>query len=462
MGFCSLPDSRLRQFAAAILMIGSMAGSALFQGCASVSEDDYVAGIIAEAMQEAESEVTSQPAPEKIVIDTRPPVQPAQAIAVQPAPAVSIMPGGAVSISAPSTVSVGVQSRDTTPITIRRPEVVTTVSPAPSARSGTVEVAANTAGRGKEEEESAELPAVRHATPEIPPNPNAVTNVGGRQIVVLKPTVPTIQPDAVLWISVDEDPSLNGRYLVSGQASIDFGYVGLVFLQDLSVEQAEVTLRNVLEGRYLNKATVKVRMAKASSDQVSIIGGVGGPGQIRISPGTAISLNEALLRAGGIHGEKKNIHVKIVRGGMLTPFGPAAEGETYALSTSRGELAVPSVFLRNNDIAYVFRQERGIGGLGGGGGPKEIILLGEVPRRGVVSFAENEPCTLMYLLFKIGGLPRFAKGSKIKIVRRDRQGRETTMIKNGDALMEKGDPDEDVVLESGDRVVVPSRTFSFF
>lgn len=293
----------------------------------------------------------------------------------------------------------------------------------------------------------------------------AVTPVTGDPAANPKPTQPTIQPDTVLWITVDEDPSLNGRYLVAANGSIDFGYVGLVFLQDFSIERAEQTLKNVLEGRYLNKATLKVRMAKASYEQVAVLGGVDQPGELRISPGTAITLNEALVRAGGLHGDKRDMHAKIVRGGMLTPFGPAAEGEIVSLMTPNGELAVPLIFLRNNDLAYVFNREQKANS--GAAGPtegttKKIVLLGEVPHRGVIEFAENEPCTLMYLLFKIGGLPRFANGSRIKIVRRDRGGRETTLIKDGEALMEKGDPDDDVVLESGDRVQVPSRTFSFF
>ena len=77
-------------------------------------------------------------------------------------------------------------------------------------------------------------------------------------------------------------------------------------------------------------------------------------------------------------------------------------------------------------------------------------------------FAENEPCTLMYLLFKIGGLPRFAKADKIQIVRRGKDGREKAFVVNGESLMNEGNPQDDVVLESGDRIIVPARKIAFF
>ncbi len=276
-----------------------------------------------------------------------------------------------------------------------------------------------------------------------------------------KPGAPTIQPETVLWISVEEDPSLNGRYLVNAASAIDFGYVGLVFMADMSVKQAEAALRNALEGRYLNRATVSVKIAKASYDQVSVLGAVDMPGAIKIGAGDSITLNDALRRAGGLRGNRDNARVKVVRGGMLTPFGPAAAGDVYVLSSREGQLVIPDLLLQNNDLAYVFTYETTQPGATSGAG-KRVLLLGEVPRRGVVEFAENEPCTLMYLLFKIGGLPRFARADRIQVVRTAKDGRETTFLVNGDSLMNEGDPRNDILLESGDRIIVPARKFALF
>jgi protein involved in polysaccharide export with SLBB domain len=276
-----------------------------------------------------------------------------------------------------------------------------------------------------------------------------------------KPAAATIQPDSILWVSITEDPSLNGRYVVNDSSAIDFGYVGLVFLPDLSVEQAEAELKRVLEGRYLKNATVSVKLAKASYDQITVKGNVEMPGEIKIGPGATISLNEALRRARGLRGSQENGRVKIIRGGMKTPFGPAGEGDVYPLVTQKGQLKVPEVYLRNDDLVYVFTPAAEVADGQPLGGRKRVILLGEVPRRGVIEFSEGEPCTMMYLLFKIGGLPRFAKSNKISVVRRDKEGNEKKFTVDGEKLMKSGMPEDDLVLETGDRIVVPARSISF-
>lgn len=442
-------------------------------GCVTTREDDYVSDIIADALREAEVATPGNPAQspdedraQNKATSLEVPVR--STVERNPA-AISVAPSGIVSLAAPSaTPDSGSESVPSFVVPSGRESSATTTAAAVAAA-----VLPTGGGTAAAVRTGADTTRILDAAA-IPPDSvgATVTNVGRRHMVLLKPTVPTIQPNTVIWITVDEDPSLNGRYSVGSDGAIDFGYVGMVYVQDYAVEQAAVVIKNVLEGRYLNRATVKLRIAKASYDQVGLLGAISSPGDIRIGPGTAISLSDLLLRAGGFRDDKRNLWVKIVRGGMLSPFGPAADGESFPLSTPTGDWAIPNVFLRNNDLAYVYAQSAGsmVGpttgvrttGAGTTSGPKRVILLGEVPRRGVVEFAENEPCTLMYLLFKIGGLPRFAKASKITILRLDKDGREIKIVKNGESLMEHGDPDEDVALEPGDRVIVPARKFTFF
>lgn len=409
-------------------------GLLLTSGCVTSSpEDDYVAGVLAEAMQNSASgSGLSDPiraAPSPVSVAQPPPVSIAQP------PSVSVAPAVSVSAAPVSTVSVLPQPA---PVPLNPgvlPAVLTAVTPA-----------------------SEPVPA---------PTPAPVGGIIVKQPAP-QPAIPTIQPDSVLWISISEDPSLNGKYMVNDASAIDFGYVGLVFLPDMSIEQAEAEVKRVLEGRYLKNATVSVKLAKASYDRVGVQGSVEMPGDIKIGPGATISLSDALRRAGGIRGNRENCRVKIVRGGLKTPFGPAAEGEVSSLVTQDGQLKVPDVFLRNDDLIYLFTPAsdtpQGVPGNAGsaGAGGKRVVLLGEVPRRGVIEFAENEPCTLMYLLFKIGGLPRFAKADQITVVRRNKDGTEKSFLVDGDKLMNNGKPEDDIVLETGDRIVVPARKISFF
>lgn len=263
----------------------------------------------------------------------------------------------------------------------------------------------------------------------------------------------TIQPDTVLWITVEEDPSLNGKYLVNEYSAIDFGYVGLVLLNDMAIEDAAKKLKQNLEVRYLKKATVSVKLAKASYDRIGVTGAVLNPGMLKIGPGSTISLNDALRRAGGLRLEATDARIKFIKGGLLSPFGPIAEGTIFPLVNDEGRPTIPQISLVNNDLIYVYPHQTSAVSLG----EKRILLLGEVSRQGFVQFAGNEPCTLLHLLFKIGGLTKYAKKDAIRIVRRDKNGKETEIQADAKTLLREGNPDDDIVLENGDRVIVPTR-----
>ena len=269
----------------------------------------------------------------------------------------------------------------------------------------------------------------------------------------------TIQPDCLLQIKVKEDSSLEGSYPVNEIGAVELGYVGPVILYNMTEKDAEAKIAEVLEGRYFKKATVNVRISRASYDKVQVTGAVNTPGLIKIGPGDAISLNDALRRSGGLKVAIKSAKVRIVRDGLLTPLAPALEGEEYVLVTDAGEPSVPDINLDNNDIVYVFSGlEEPIGTVG----EKVIYVFGEVGKPGMYRFSGVEPCTLLHLILKVGGLPEFADPRAIKIIKHDSSGKESETIVNAEKLVEEGNPSEDVQLESGDRVIVPARRLHIF
>ena len=371
-------------------------------GCVTSRENDYVSSAISEAMQEPlVSEQQSFPASsdEASVYSVSTPT----IVSVSPGGTVTATPAAGVSVTAPSQLTVVMPSvassttvqpeppRVVTPpvrvstvpkvnVKVEPPteedgEVVAPVTPpfTPPAHAAspraTTPVAPVASGAPVESLEPVapvvasvpsheDSPSQAAGTSEsVAPAAQEANSITGWHAGMLKPATPTIQPESVLWISVTEDPSLNGRYSVNNSAAIDFGYVGMVFLQDMTVEQAEAAIKNVLEGRYLNHASVSVKIAKASYDFVGVLGNVETPGEIKIGPGATITLNDALRRAGGLRGNRESNRVKIVRGGLRTPFGPAAEGEVLSLVTEGGQLRIPDVYLRNNDLVYTFASE---------------------------------------------------------------------------------------------------------
>jgi protein involved in polysaccharide export with SLBB domain len=273
----------------------------------------------------------------------------------------------------------------------------------------------------------------------------------------------TIQPDSVLQVSVREDSGLDGSYNVNEISAIQLGYVGPVFLNDMTEEQASRKIKEVLENRFFNRATVSVRILRASYDRVAIQGQVADAGVIKIGSGDRISLNDALLRSGNVTTAIKGARIRVVRGGLVRAVSASEDGEIYTLLDDDELPSVPDVYLWNNDVAYVYTSS------GKSNepdpvpeGPKKILVLGEVKRQGFYSFPGGAPCTLMHLIFKMNGFPTYADTKDIKLIRRASDGNEEEMSIDASKILEEGDPDEDVSLENGDRIVVSPRRMSLF
>jgi polysaccharide export outer membrane protein len=276
----------------------------------------------------------------------------------------------------------------------------------------------------------------------------------------------TIQPDSLVRISVAEDPGLDGSYPVNEIGAVQLGYIGPVILSNHTEKEAEEKIASILKSRDFRNATVGVRILRASYDKVRVAGAVNTPGLIRIGSGDRITLNDALLQAGGLKASAKDVKVRIVRGGLMTAVAFDLPGEEYDLVDADGNPNVPRIALKNNDLVYVYGMVEKKPGEGpaeaAGISERRITLLGEVTRQGVYVFSSWEPCTMMHLMFKINGLPPYANRRAIKVVRSDESGREQDFEVNVDKILEDGDPNRDFVLEDGDRVIVPARRISLF
>ena len=64
---------------------------------------------------------------------------------------------------------------------------------------------------------------------------------------------------------------------------------------------------------------------------------------------------------------------------------------------------------------------------------------------------------MMYLMFKTGGLPKWADDKNVVIVRKGPTGKVEEITVNVRVLLKTGDPADDVPLQNGDRVIVKER-----
>ncbi|MDI6775011.1 MAG: SLBB domain-containing protein [Verrucomicrobiota bacterium] len=316
-----------------------------------------------------------------------------------------------------------------------------------SALDAAVEDTAALAGGDRPEAQSDGLPPLPR------PPPPGDTGIRDRKSEL------TIQPDCVLQIGIAEDPALDGSYPVKETGAVELGYVGPIFLYNKTERAAEQKIRDVLESRAFRNATVSVKILRASYDKVQVSGAVNNPGPVRIGAGDAISLNDALLLAGGIRATARGAQVRIVKGGLTNAVAMDLEGEVLALATGEGRPSVPDVKLSNNDVAIVFSaQGKPIAAVG----EKDIMVLGEVNRSGVYRFAGTEPCTMLHLILKMGGLPLYANKKAIRVLRLDQDGMEQEIKVDAEKILKEGRPEDDTPLENGDRVIVPARRISLF
>jgi polysaccharide export outer membrane protein len=82
----------------------------------------------------------------------------------------------------------------------------------------------------------------------------------------------------------------------------------------------------------------------------------------------------------------------------------------------------------------------------------KIYIIGEVQRAG--EYAPTHPVTVLMGLSLAGGFTRFATPERIVIVRRDARG-ERRIPFDYSAVIEKGDLQQNLILQLGDTVIVP-------
>ena len=87
------------------------------------------------------------------------------------------------------------------------------------------------------------------------------------------------------------------------------------------------------------------------------------------------------------------------------------------------------------------------------GATVDIHVWIDTQKAGVYRFKPDEPCTMMHLLFKMGGLSRFSEPRHLKIIRKRPDGKEDVITVDVREILESGDPELDIPLQHGDKVV---------
>lgn len=122
-----------------------------------------------------------------------------------------------------------------------------------------------------------------------------------------------LQPTDVIKITVHEQPDLETKARITQDGFITFPLLGKVRIADMTVQEVEQTIKELLEKDYLVNAQVVVFIEEYKPRQVSVIGEVYNPGKYDMPEEKDMTLLEAIAMSGGFTKDAKITNVKIIR-----------------------------------------------------------------------------------------------------------------------------------------------------
>jgi polysaccharide export outer membrane protein len=247
-----------------------------------------------------------------------------------------------------------------------------------------------------------------------------------------------IGPRDLLEIRVFETPELNVSRRVSEDGSVNLPLVGEVKVAGLTETAAAQTIKEVLEGKLLQRASVAVQVQEFRSRPISVIGAVRQPGNLAFSG--RWTLLEALTAAGGLTDG---------HGSLIYVLRRADNGLSDQLAIPADDLMVRAdpkvnITIIDGDLINV-------------PGTVEVTVycLGEVRQPGALSLKSSERVTLLAVIARAGGLTDRAS-AKILIKRTGSNGQSELRADYKRILAGK---EPDIEMQAGDVVVVKESFF---
>lgn len=263
-----------------------------------------------------------------------------------------------------------------------------------------------------------------------------------------------VVPGDVLEVYVTEDASFNGVYQVRRGGYIVIPQLGRIQVAGYPLAAAEAAVKGPLELLFLRQASVLVERRSQSTLAAPAEEGVLYDGEfVTRRPGVATlsgvggaSLVSTILRHGGTSPFADMEHVRVLR---LVDGKPLMETVNVDAILAGDELA-SDLTLKDDDIVIIPTRV---------GKTDEVYLTGRVASAGILPLRKEEEITAYTAVLRSGGFGRFANLRKTYILRDEGDGIKVRMDVNLKEV-EKGKA-PDLVLQSGDIVMVPEKFFSF-
>ncbi len=248
-----------------------------------------------------------------------------------------------------------------------------------------------------------------------------------------------IGPDDSLKVSVFGVPELSDEYRVSASGRIIAPLIGSVTVSGLTVNEAEQLIADEYGRSYLRNPQVRVEVTEFRSRRYTILGSVGSP-QIYAS-NRPVSLVEALTLAGGIADGA---------GDFVYVTDRVHDPETGEMLTRSVVLVVDDLLLDPVNKNFILGETAVVNVPRGG----FVFVEGDVGSPGV--YQQSRTTSVLTVLAQAGGLKWEAQKNNLRLVRRDPETREWSVIEKSYYDI-RDNPENDIPLLHGDVLVVSTQ-----
>jgi polysaccharide biosynthesis/export protein len=248
----------------------------------------------------------------------------------------------------------------------------------------------------------------------------------------------TVSPRDQLTITVFNEPTLTGKYMVGGDGTFEFPLVGRLKASGLRAREVEIALTKMLADDYLKNPQVTVQIEQDASQRVFVMGEVRSPGPYQFAG--QFSLIEALARAGST-ATTAAPQVLIIRpsrnsesAGPILPTDKA-DAEVIRINISdlqSGGMMRSNIALFDGDTVFVPRAQL-------------VYISGQVRTPG--AYPVDASMTLLQALSLAGGVTDKGAAGRTKVIRDVNGKKQELKLKLTD------------LVRPGDTIVVPDRYF---
>lgn len=241
-----------------------------------------------------------------------------------------------------------------------------------------------------------------------------------------------VGPSDVLGIRVFGEDQYNGKYTVDADGSITFPLIGRTVVGGKTTRVIEQELIKLLENGFLKRAQVSVEIATYRSRSIFVVGEVRTPGRYTIEG--PMTLLEVIAQAGSTTAAASNtIIVQRYKDGLAAAVAaaPADATDTRWAEITRvnlddlreGKLS-SNLLLQDSDMIIVPTAER-------------VYVSGFVKQPG--SFVLRPGMTVRQAITEAGGFTERGSTRGVKIIRKDKNGKEVEIDANMSDLVRPND-----------------------